>query len=232
MTDLLTENVAKFLEENPDFRIVADYLALPPDEDELEAEFPDCDKQVLERTFAVVKSVPVIITRGTIYAKARRCGSDNKFASMVALQRTPGAMTDDVFFSGIPSLADQMGSKKRLDALVASCKKAGFTPNPTDVYQSGLARFPNDPQAVVSRSQGRGYIRRLCEERGWACEGGVNVKHRQPEHDPLDPKYCKPMGEDLIRSNARRMAEKDPSIKRLKPQEIREKVLEAHGPKH
>ena len=218
----------EFLESNEDWRIVADYLAIPPTADELSEEFGELDREVAERCEEGINVGGVLTTRGTLYAKARRNNAGDTFASMVSLQKAAKGMTDDVFFSGVPTLAEQFGSQVRLKRLVANCQKAGFTPGPYDVYQSGLARFPNDPQAVVSRSQGRGYIKRLCEQRGWACEGGVNVNHRQPERDPLEA--APSMAPDIIRSNASRMIQQNPELRHRPKEEIRQMVLDKHGP--
>jgi hypothetical protein len=40
-------------------------------------------------------------------------------------------------------------------------------------YISGLARFPNDPEAWVSDLSD---VRRVCEQRGYGCEGAVDVE--------------------------------------------------------
>lgn len=222
--------IQNFLESNSEWRPVADLLMFPMDAEEIKQEFPDADSEMLEKCEQSIAVGGFPITRGTVYVRSRRNGAQDKFAAMVALQRSASGMTDDVFFAGMPTLADQMGSKKKLNALVANCRAAGFTPNYRDVYQSGLARFPNDPQAVVSRSQGRSYIKNLCESRGWACEGGVNVAHREPEDDPLAPKNCIPLANDIIRSNASRMISENPELRHKPASELRQMVLDKHGP--
>jgi hypothetical protein len=226
----IESKIKEFLADNEDWRPVADLLMLPMDGEEIQAEFPDADSEVLSRCNEGIRIGEFPIARGTIYVRSRRNGAGDRFAAVAALQRSASGMTDDVFFAGMPTLADQMGSKKKLDALVANCKKAGFTPNYRDVYQSGLARFPNDPQAIVSRSQGRSYIKSLCESRGWACEGGVNVAARQPESDPLAKENCIPLGKDLIRDNARKMIQDNPDLRHKPASELRQMVLDKHGP--
>lgn len=221
-------SLEEFLKDNEDWRVVEDYLTIPPDPNEIRTEFPDADNEVCDRCDEGINISGVLTTRGTLYVKFRRSGVGDKFAAMLSCQRAARGMTDDVFFAGIPTLANQFGSQVKLNRLIKNCQAAGFTPGPYDVYQSGLARFENDPQAVVSRAQGRGYIKKLCEERGWACEGGVNVQHRQPERDPLETSL--PMAEDVIRSNARRMIQENPDLKTKSRQEIRQMVLEKHGP--
>ena len=224
------DKVRAFLDSNEDWKCVADLLVFPMDAEEISKEFSDADGEILSRCEECITITGFPIARGTIYVRSRRNGAGDRFAAMVALQRSASGMTDDVFFAGMPTLADQMGSKKKLDALVANCRRAGFTPNHRDVYQSGLARFPNDPQAVISRSQGRSHIRNLCESRGWACEGGVNVSARQPESDPLAPENCVPMAKDLIRDNARKMIQENPDLRHKPASELRQMVLDKHGP--
>lgn len=51
------------------------------------------------------------------------------------------------------------------------------------VYLSSLARYPGDPEAWV---RDLGEVRKICEARGWSCEGAVKVKPRtdvEPEPD-------------------------------------------------
>ena len=224
MTDF---NITQFFLNNPEWREYADLVVLPPLLSEAQEEFPELEESELERTPDVI--LPFGVTRLALYMKMRRSGLSHRFAEMAALQRAPRCMTDDVFFAGMPRLAEQM-TPKVLRNVVAAARRHGYNPSPDATYHSGLARFQGDPEAFVTRSQGRGYIKRLCERRGWACDGAVTVAARPPEHDYADQSHATPMAEKLIQSHARDMVTKDPSLARLNRQALREKVLQTHGP--
>jgi hypothetical protein len=220
-------SLEQFFERNPDWRPYADLVVVPPTAEEAQEEWPELDGSELLDTENWMTSYGV--TRLALYVKMRRTGQGHRFAEMIAAQKSPACMTDDVFFAGMPRLAEQM-PPRQLQNVLASAKRHGFTPSADAVYHSGLARFQGDPEAFVTRSMGRTYIKRLCEQRGWACEGGVKVAARQPENDPLDKKNCVPMAEDLIRSNARKMIRQNPDLAHLPKQKLREKVLQKYGP--
>lgn len=57
---------------------------------------------------------------------------------------------------------------------------------------ASLARYPGDPEAWVSS---RSEVKKICEKRGWNCDGQVKVKHSQ---DNVDPGAPKSVGEDLV----------------------------------
>lgn len=216
--------------EHEDYRCVADYVALPPSADEIKNEFADASQEVLAKCFEIIEVGGMAITRGTLYVKVRRSGTADRMAEMLALQQCARGMTDDIFFSGMGTLDQQIGSNQKIERYVKAARAQGFNPTPHHVYFPNLARFAGDREAWVSRADGRGYIKKLCEKRGWACEGGINVKHRQPESDPLDPKNCVAMAPDVLRSNMRNMIKQDPSLATKKPSELRQMVLDKHGP--
>lgn len=209
------------------FRDFPDLILSPPDGDELVSKWEDVDRQLLGRCLEYIAQG---VTRGAQYWMMRERGSNDKFAAMVALQAGPVLSTDDTFFQGQKPLYEQFGSQKHLDRYIKAAKKRGFTPSPNSTYFSSLARFPGDPEAFVTRAQGRSYIRKLCEQRGWACEGAVKVDHREPESDPLAYENCKPLGEDLIRNREEQMIQKNPELKRADRRELREQILAKHGP--
>lgn len=224
------QEIQEIVTRSPSLKVVIDLVAIPQSPEEITEEFGSTDSELMERCMELVNYEGVGITRGTLYAKARREGATDKFALMVSMQRAPGGLTDDVFFAGVPTLADQIGSQVRTKRLVEIARRHGYNPSPYDMYQSGLARFEGDPEAFVSKAQGRGYIKRLCEQRGWACEGLVNVKAREPEDDPLADRNCIPMAPSLIKQNAAKLIKQDPSLAHKPQQEIRQAVLDRFGP--
>jgi hypothetical protein len=218
--------VAKY----PDWAEYIDLLIIPPDWSEVVEEFPECGRSSLKSYEHRVTSygIPCL----ALYVKMRREGTAHKFAEMVATQAGPVLSTDDTFFAGFGTVYDQFQSQKHLKRYVDAAKKQGFTPGVNDVYMPGLAQRPGDPAAWVSRAQGRGYIRRLLESRGYECNGKLSeIVARPPEDDPLAPKNCKPLGEDIIRRNIAKYQASDPSLRNKSRRELREMVIEKHSHK-
>ena len=223
-----SDRITEFFNSHPEWRQYADLVVMPPEPSEAIEEFEELDGSELTAHDDTMTSYGV--TRLALYAKMRRDGQRHRFSEMIAMQQPPGCgITDKVFFQGVPRLAEQMGDRQ-LKTLVANARRHGFEPPADAIYQSGLARFPGDPEAFVTRSMGRHYIKRLCESRGWACDGAVSVSAREPEQDLLDDSQCLPMAPDLVRQNASRMARKNPELTRLTKKELRNKVLEQYGP--
>ncbi len=218
----------EFLQDNPDWAACEDLLIQPPDAEEIEKGYPDADRELLARCREMLGRY---VTRGAQYTKMREAGESDKLAAMVSLRKGPVLSTDDTFFQGMQPLYEQFGSQKALDRNLAASKAQGFVPDKNAVYFPNLARRKGDPEAYVTRAQGRAYIRKLLEKRGWSAEGAVSVKGREPETDPLDRKNCIPLADDVIQRYAGKMLEKDPSLKRLSRKELRAKVIEKHGPK-
>jgi len=221
------EHFDKFFADHPEGRDYSDLVVMPPTADEAIEEWHDLEGSSLikhpdeDSTFGV--------TRLALYIRARRMGQSHRFAEMIASQSPPRCMTDDVFFAGMqPWTADCTPQRKA--KILAAAKAQGFTPSPDAIYHPGLARFPGDKEAFFTRSQGRGYIKQLCERRGWAAEGAVTVAARQPEDDMLAPKHCVPLSENIVREKAMDMIQENPGLKSLNRKQLREKVLERYGP--
>jgi hypothetical protein len=221
--------IEKFLEQNPDWSKYPDLITNPPTAEELQVEFKDVDPEVLRRHG---EWIAALVTRGAFYFRARMQGSSDRAAAMYALQKTARIETDDVFFQGAKPLYEQFESQQALNRTLRESKKRGFTPDKNAIYYPNLARFRGDPEAYVTRAMGRSYIRKLLENRGWSAEGGVNVKGREPESDPLDAKNCKPLGEDIVRRRMSEEIKKNPDLARGKNRkELRQKIIERHGSK-
>lgn len=97
-------------------------------------------------------------------------GTAPSLALMFATAQGPGLQTDSVFCSGGRE-EDQYKDPRLREARQRAEKKGVNTSG--KIYMSGLARFPGDPTAWVD---GRGDVARICQERGWGCEGTVAVK--------------------------------------------------------
>ncbi len=116
------------------------------------------------------------------YVAAVLDGMSPLLAEMFAWQKPPMSNTDREFLEGHCNGSQWEGQEVVGDAYAAVAREAGVDPK-GKVYLSGLARFPGDPEAWVD---GRGDVQRICEKRGWACEGSVNVKHRDVGNAPVE----------------------------------------------
>jgi hypothetical protein len=79
----------------------------------------------------------------------------------------------------------------------ARARMAGIDPN-GKTFCANLAdeRGHQDPAAWVPHSEFRGHVRRVCEKRGYACNGSVNVKAPAKEDTMMDRPYQ--VAEDLV----------------------------------
>lgn len=222
----------EFLAANPQWVEAEEYLVVPPNAGEIAEAYPDADGELLSRCEEVLKYFAKgwPITRGAQYMQMRMAGESDKMAAMVAMQKCAGLDTDDVFFSGSKPLYDQFESGKALERQLKITESHGFRPSANATYFPNLARFKGDPEAYVTRAQGRTYIRQLLERRGWSSDGGVKVAGRQPESDPLDAQNCKALGEDIIRKRMSSMVKSDPSLKGVSRRELRQRIVAQHGP--
>lgn len=222
----LHERFETFFECHPEMRRFADVIILPPTIGEVVAEYPDAadDSELCERGMEMVKDW---LSRFGLYVISRRQGNSHRFAVTVAMQKYPMGMTDDVFWGGRPHFADVYGEEyfHQVKSLLA---QRGVTLNSQDEYLPELAQYKGDPKAVVTRSQGRAYIRRRCEELGVACHGAVEVESRPPEQDPFTSGV--PLGEDLIAAEATRYVRDVPGADKMSRGELRAAILKNHGP--
>jgi hypothetical protein len=145
----------------------------------LVAEIDDLD----DGCFAIIDGTP---EQQDAYDEMRRNGESHKLAEMLALQRTPGAVTDSTFLAGHVNgnqFADDpnAGARYKREAEAAGVSTTG------KVYLSQLAKYPGDPKAWVSS---RGDVARVCKERGWACSGAVKVKSADEVHRNQDSAHA------------------------------------------
>ena len=168
MTDDRAETRKQFLVDNPSWMPHTDIMDNLPDPDDT----VDCEMR--DNWWECMNFQGIAVARGLLYTKLVREGNSPRFAAMAALQRTPGAMTDDVFFGGRPHFSEVCG-ETYANEVRQKLAQQGVTLSDGDDYVPALARFKGDPEAVISRTSGRGYIKRLCESRGWAKIGRAHV---------------------------------------------------------
>lgn len=213
--------IREYLARHPEWLAHVDLIISPPTSSDLEGFWPEAYGSEVDSD----RPTSYGVSRRTLYYKLRQEGQTHRFAAMIACQRGPGLVTDTAFFAGQPKLRDQFRDKRQLKKVLGVAKKHGYRPSPNDVYEPGLARFQGDPEAFVPPTGGRSYIRRLCEKRGWGCNGAVNVEASAPHVDPHATGV--PLAEDLVRGHIRDEIRKDPSLKG-KQKELRDKVIEKH----
>lgn len=220
--------IEEFLQNQPQWRMYADLLVSPPAEDEIREKFLDASPSFLRRSRRIVEvSEGVTVTAGAIYWRLREEGESARFSEMVALQSPPRCMSDRELFEGFGTLDKQFSDPLYKKFVLDNAKRRGFVPGNYDVYMPSLARYPGDPEAFVPPTGGRGHIKKICEQRGWAHEGCVTVKGQDGARNPLDDKDKK-LAPDLVAENMRKYVEKNPGVK-MSRDELRHTIIEKHG---
>lgn len=227
----------KFFVDNPDWRPFADLVAIPPLPEEMMREYTDVSSEMLARCMEFVTEGGGFVTRGAIYLRVRREDkrtAGDKWATMLALNAFPGINTTDTFWAGRKTWVQCFG-EDYANRVKRGLAARGINLKSGDEYMPELVRpgyGPNnpDPEAVVPFGGARSYIKKLCEKRGWACHGATEAKHRQPDSDPLADENCVPLAPDLVKKLACKMVRKNPELRRKTKAELREMVLEKHGP--
>lgn len=146
-----------------------------------------------------------------------------KLEAMLREGKGPTISTDNTFLEGHCNGSQFSGRPEMGDYLAGVARAGGQDPS-GKVYMSGLARYPGDPEAWVS---GKGDVQRVCEKRGWACEGAVTVK--SPKYNQVEP--SKPfLADDIAQQMADERIRDDPSLASMPRDQVVEEVKERHGP--
>lgn len=118
-------------------------------------------------------------------------GCEGRLQEMLAAQQPPQSKTDREFLYG---LHEQFAENPQLGNMYKRIAES-YGQNVTGKkYLSSLAAFPGDPRAWVD---GRGDVARVCEDRGWNCEGDVKVKGR-----PEDASGPYRVANDIVQNRA------------------------------
>lgn len=110
-------------------------------------------------------------------------GDSHLMADMLAHAKPPQSKTDREFLRGHCNGSQFEDTPYIGDGYRQMALENGVNPK-GKIYLGTLARFPGDPEAWVS---GRGDVQKVCEMRGWGCEGSVNVKVREQLNPPKAP---------------------------------------------
>lgn len=157
------------------------------------------------------------------YEHMRDQGQSHSLAEMFAFQQPPGSNTDREFlhghvngnqFSNTPEIGDYY--KKVTERLGGSTTGK--------VYKRSLAAFPGDPRAWVS---GKDDVRKVCEERGWNCDGDVKVVSEQKAERPKSVK----LATSTVNRLTKEYLQKEPGLRKKRVEEVKEMVIDKHGSK-
>lgn len=151
------------------------------------------------------------------YEHCRSQGTSHMLAEMFAFSQPPGSDTDTDFMRGSEN-GRQFQGKPEIGNEYRRVAESLGGQTKGKKYLSSLAEFPGDPRAWVDS---KGEIRKVCEERGWGCNGRVNVKVR---NDVAPPEHVA-IGEDILREEVAREVEAG-----TRPREAKEKVLSKRKP--
>lgn len=154
------------------------------------------------------KDYPVVNQDALIQARyiaSRLDGSSHKWADMVAHRQPPGCKTDREFLRG-HCCGNQFEKTPHVGNYYRSIADRAGVDITGKVYMGTLAEYPGDPRAWIS---GRGDAQRLCEERGWGCEGAVNVKMRERENPPEEVAVADDIVAERVEQRLDEMAPQD-----------------------
>jgi hypothetical protein len=151
-------------------------------------------------------------------------GTSPALAEMFALGQPPASRTDREFLAGFGPSGGQFAKRPEQGDFYAQEAKRQGVDITGAVYLSGLAAYPGDPRAWV---RGRGDAKKVCEERGWGCEGDVHVpltKVEQPTGGGL--------AEDILQAEMAKKLEEVPEADRpgVKLEDLREQVITEKAP--
>jgi Fe2+ transport system protein FeoA len=162
------------------------------------------------------------------HGKARDAKFGNLLDDMLESRQAPRGLTDDVYFGGVGTLADQIADPMQLEHVVQNAMRHGYTPKSTDFYRADIAQFEGDPRAFFNHGHGRGEIRKRLAEMGMYEDREGDVKCVQPLEDPyknpihkLSPTITKRIKKNRIKEN--------PDLARADQRELEAEIVETHG---
>lgn len=145
----------------------------------------------------------------------------SRLGPMLRDQCPPSSRTDREFLMGSENGRQFQGQEATGEAYKKVAESAGVSVTGKK-YLSQLARYPGDPEAWVS---GRGDVQRICEKRGWGCNGLVDVKAADvgPRPDPED------LSDDIV-AEKMEAAIGEADVRDVDLPSLEEKVRSQHRP--
>lgn len=158
------------------------------------------------------------MTYGELYDQAIANGCTPRLADMLAARSFPGTKgTDRAFMQGRPLDGSQFeGQPFVAGHHLAKAREAGVNPA-GKYYSSSLARFPGDPEAWVDSLHD---VKRICESRGWECDGAIKVE--SPKYAGTEPGPYR-VADDIVDNHLSQVLEQRPELV-PKAQEVREEI--------
>ena len=152
----------------------------------------------------------------------RKTVDKSKLTNMLRERKFPGIRDDTTFMAKRGTLADQLGPD--LELVVKAAQEEGYTPSMHDVYLPSLADHIGDRRAFIKQDGACGQVRKVCEDRGLACHGSVEVKAPKKEEQNEQG-----LGDDIVIESFLEMSKSDPKLKHASKDEIRQEVNKIHG---
>lgn len=160
--------------------------------------------------------------------KEREAIYGNSLSDMLDSHIAPRVMTDDVYFSGVGTLEQQIAEPHHLEHIVKSAKAHGYTPKATDFYRADIAEFPGDPRAFFNHGHGRGEINKRLEEKGMRMDRDGDVTCREPDEDPYKNPKAK-LSPRIVKRIKKHKLKENPDLARADQQELEADIVAAHG---
>ena len=151
-----------------------------------------------------------------IYAQAKKNGCSDRMAELLASRKSPRLDTDKEFFKRAGGLKELPDAYRQ--SVIAGARQSGYEPSPGDTYMPGLADYTGDPKAFVSRATG---ARGRMKEHIARCKS-------EPIEDPLAKAT---LADDIVADRMQDMIAEDPGLlERRSVNDVREEVIDKHGP--
>lgn len=154
-----------------------------------------------------------------------------RMAEVLALRQPPGiGVTDTIYLQDQnrhgSSILDRMGGDQRaVKRLQGNLAKHGYKLKSDDHYIPTVARFPGDPEAVVSNTQGLGDLKRNLESRGNETRGMINVEHNN-DRPPTKKTRLNPK---IVNRIDRRNLSANPDLVKTDVRDRHADIVERHG---
>lgn len=145
-------------------------------------------------------------------------GCSPRLADMLASRSFPGTKgTDRSFMQGRKLDGSQFEGLPLVGRHHLSKARAAGVSTTGKYYSGTLARFPGDPEAWVDSLHD---VRRVCESRGWSCNGAVEID--APKYAGEDPGPYR-VADDIVDEHVARVLHDRPELA-PKAMEVREEV--------
>jgi len=154
-----------------------------------------------------------------ILEQALANGCSERMAEMLASRKAPSCNTDSTWWGGNTHFSKEHG-EQYADRTKKLVEANGGTMGPRDDYVPWMAKYPGDPDAVVSGQSGP----REKIQDGLTRQANAQIQRAQQPRVPL--------AEKLVDEKLDAIARDNPEVKQLPPKEkteLREQIIEKHA---